>query len=440
MAFCGVSEIMKDKKRKSLGKVRASEEMTAAGGLHRNHGTGHKRRFGEQWTIFRVPEHIREVDKKAYNPRVVSIGPFHQSRPELRAMEARKLRMYERLMKQIGDEGRDVGLETAIKQLEGRARRSYSEEFDHISSEEFTQMMVLDGCFIVELMRLYHESNQHGQHVEEPIFATRWMLPNITRDLLMLENQLPFFVLQEIYKLTTFDEEAIPLNKLALLFFEPLRPQKGEYTEIRWHDQGKHHHLLALYHSSFVPSDYHPSQRFRDVRWNRHENFPGKFWLEEVRILRRSGITFKSNPGNLLNIEFENRELRIPTLFVDDSTGPLLRNLLAYEQCNAFAAPYFTCYAIFLNSIIDVPEDIEILQEAGIIVQSEAVDEEVVNLVNSLTKELVFDLDDRNDCYIARQIEDINAFCRSWKSKCIYQLSCIDFVRLGLSFLFPWLK
>ncbi|KAI6682383.1 hypothetical protein NL676_036264 [Syzygium grande] len=41
-------------------------------------------------------------------------------------------------------------------------------------------------------------------------------------------------------------------------------------------------------------------------------------------------------------------------------------------KCNALAAPYFTCYAIFLNSIIDVPEDIEILQDAGIIVKSEA--------------------------------------------------------------------
>ncbi|XP_030456471.2 UPF0481 protein At3g47200-like [Syzygium oleosum] len=427
---------MKNMKRKAQGKPRAccSEDMTATSDLRENRATDHERRFSKQWSIFRVPEHIRKVDEKAYNPRVVSIGPFHRNRPELRAMEPQKLRLYKRLMKRIGDEKQEVGLQTAIKKLEGRARSCYSEEFNDISSEEFVQMMVLDGCFIVKLMRLYHKSNKHGEYVEEPIFATRWMLPNITRDLLMLENQLPFFVLKEIYELTAFSEEDHPLNKLALLFFEPLGPQKGEYTEIKLQDQGTHHHLLSLFHSSFVPSDYHP-RRSRRVRWNRHENFPGKFWLQEVRILRRSGIKFKSNPGNLLNIEFENRELRIPTLFIDDSTGPLLRNLVAYEQCNAFAAPYFTCYAIFLNSIIDVPEDIEILQDAGIIVQSEAVDEEVVNLVNSITKELVFDLHDMNDCYIAKQIEDINDFCKSWKSKCIYQLSRVDFVSLGLSFL-----
>ncbi|KAL3744258.1 hypothetical protein ACJRO7_013505 [Eucalyptus globulus] len=438
--FQDVLEIMKNKTRKFQGKLRASEKVTATRDPQGNHATDDEPYFSKQWSIFRVPEHIREVDEKAYNPRVVAIGPFHRDRPELKAMEAQKLRLYEELVKQIGDEGREVGLRTVIKKLEGRARNCYSEEFDCISSEEFVQMMVLDGCFIVELMRLYHKSNQDGEHLEEPIFATRWMLPSITRDLLMLENQLPFFVLQEIYKLTIVSEKETPLNKLALLFFEPLRPQKGEYSEIKLQDQGKHHHLLALFHSSFLPCDYHRPSPRRGMRWNRQESLPGKFWLDEVRILRRSGIKLRSNPGNLLNIEFENRELRIPTLFIDDSTGPLFRNLLAYEQCNAFAAPYFTCYAIFLNSIITMPEDIEILQDTGIIKQSKARDEEVVSLINSLTKELVFDLHDMNDCYIAQQIEDINAFCRTWMSKCIYQLSKIDFISIGLSFIFPSFK
>ena len=41
--------------------------------------------------------------------------------------------------------------------------------------------------------------------MEEPIFETRWMLPTIAHDLLMLENQLPMFVLQKIFELTTIE-------------------------------------------------------------------------------------------------------------------------------------------------------------------------------------------------------------------------------------------
>ncbi|KAI6682387.1 hypothetical protein NL676_036268 [Syzygium grande] len=426
------------KKRKSPRKQEeADKDMTVvAVDFPGDTADDEPRRFISQWSIFRVPAHIRQVDEKAYNPRVVSIGPFHRNRPALRAMEAQKVRFYERLMTRMAYEDRDVGIKTAMMKLEPDARRCYSEEFEDISTDEFVDMMVLDGCFIVELMRLSHESNQdeEGQFVEEPIFATRWMLPNITRDFLMLENQLPMFVLQEIFNLTTFDQDATPLNKLALLFMEPLSPQKGQYTDIKLNDKGEHHHLLALFHSSFIPSDIRPL-RERGARWNRQENFPGKLWVHEAKRLRRAGVRFKDNPGNLLNIEFANRELKIPTLFIDEWTGPLLRNLLAYEQCNAFALPYITCYAIFLNSIIEDLKDKEILQDAGIIYQSVDEDEEVVDLINSLTKELAFDMNDMSDCFIAEQIEDINNFCKSWQSKCIFQLSRFENI---LSLIIPF--
>jgi hypothetical protein len=35
--------------------------------------------IGRGWSIFRVPAHVREVDKGAYSPRIVSIGPFHHN-------------------------------------------------------------------------------------------------------------------------------------------------------------------------------------------------------------------------------------------------------------------------------------------------------------------------------------------------------------------------
>ncbi|KAK7854021.1 upf0481 protein [Quercus suber] len=48
--------------------------------------------------IFKVPAHVREVDERAYNPKVVSIGPFHHDELGLRFMEAQKLRFYNRLL------------------------------------------------------------------------------------------------------------------------------------------------------------------------------------------------------------------------------------------------------------------------------------------------------------------------------------------------------
>ena len=53
------------------------------------------------------------------------------------------------------------------------------------------------------------------------------MLPTIAHDLLKFENQLPMFVLQKIFELTTIEQEAT-LNMLAFQFFEPLRPGKDK--------------------------------------------------------------------------------------------------------------------------------------------------------------------------------------------------------------------
>lgn len=113
-----------------------------------------------QWSIFRVPTHLRDVDEKAYQPRVVSIGPFHRNDPRLSPMDAQKSRFYNRLMREMGHQDRDVGIVTDMKKLEFDVRKCYSEEFDDISSEEFVNMLVLDSCFIVELMRLHRWSNQ----------------------------------------------------------------------------------------------------------------------------------------------------------------------------------------------------------------------------------------------------------------------------------------
>uniref|UniRef100_A0A2N9FWV2 Uncharacterized protein n=1 Tax=Fagus sylvatica TaxID=28930 RepID=A0A2N9FWV2_FAGSY len=356
------------------------------------------------WSIFRVPVHVREVDEGAYNPKIVSIGPFHRDEPGLRAMEAQKLRFLNRLRKRISLLNGAVNLENlenAMEVLEKKTRECYSEHFENINSNDFVQMMVRDGCFIVELLRLYRKKYK-GRDVKEPIFETRWMLPTIARDLLMLENQLPI-------------------------------PGKDKLTtDILINTEGECPHLLALFQSTFNPSDSRlPTVRWKT--WNQYDRLPGKGWVYNAKTLRDHGVQFVQKSGNLLDIEFKDKILKIPTLFIDDGTSPVLRNLIAYEQSNRYAAPYFSCLAVFLDSIVDTPDNIDILCNAGIIKQVKGGNKELVNFLNSLNKELEFDPE---DCTITTQIVDINNYCTSWKAKIIKILrSNTDFTRIALTYL-----
>ncbi|KAE8126134.1 hypothetical protein FH972_020878 [Carpinus fangiana] len=375
--------------------------------------------IGGGWPIFRVPglpAHVREVDKGAYTPKIVSIGPFHRNyQPSsLKAFEIQKKRFLSRLQKRITSS--EVHLENAMKEMEEKTRECYSEDFGGIKSEDFVQMMLLDGCFIVELLRLYTTMTTayKGNVDAEPILETRWMLPNIGRDLLMLENQLPMFVLQKIYEITTtFDNEATdPLNKLALRFFEPLRPGKDKLKEhvLNTREKQKHPHLLALFHSTFISTTQKPSSLSEKDEQSKWETIHGKVWALNAKKLTYAGVRFQNKSGDFLDIEYNSPHLKIPTLFIDDGTSTLLRNLIAYEQSNRGAESYFSCLAVFMDSIVDTVDDIKILHRAGIIKQLRGSDQEVVDLFNSLTKGVEIDMD---NCYIKEQIIHINSRCRA---------------------------
>ncbi|KAG7995591.1 hypothetical protein I3843_01G117500 [Carya illinoinensis] len=62
-------------------------------------------------------------------------------------------------------------------------------------------MMLLDGCFIIELFRKCKGLNPRDDH--DPIFQIDWMLNAIEVDLLLFENQLPYFVLDKLFEISS---------------------------------------------------------------------------------------------------------------------------------------------------------------------------------------------------------------------------------------------
>jgi hypothetical protein len=67
--------------------------------------------------------------------------------------------------------------------------------------ERFLEMMIVDGCFLLEVMRTAAGKNVEDYAHNDPIFSSHgilYMVPYIRRDMLMLENQLPLLVLQKL--------------------------------------------------------------------------------------------------------------------------------------------------------------------------------------------------------------------------------------------------
>ncbi|CAA0830674.1 Plant protein of unknown function (DUF247 [Striga hermonthica] len=129
----------------------------------------------------RVNHNMRHGSEKLYDPKVVSIGPFHHQTAHLQKMQLAYLKC---LLKRHGESTVDKYV-AAVRSLEEKARNSYSEPIE-LNTDEFVMILVLDGLFVVELLRkddndLLREKNE--------IFLLENILIMVQRDLILVENQ-----------------------------------------------------------------------------------------------------------------------------------------------------------------------------------------------------------------------------------------------------------
>ncbi|KAK9275711.1 hypothetical protein L1049_022979 [Liquidambar formosana] len=157
-----------------------------------------------QCCIFRVPSTLRRHNQTVFAPRLVSIGPLHHGVKNLQAMEKLKLWYLDCLLARAPTI--QTSLECFIEAIRGTVERiSECYEEVELSTDEMVEMMVLDSCFIIELFRKHAIIVQ--PHVDDPIFKTSWMRKDLLNDLLLLENQLPWFVLERLFNLTNADPD-----------------------------------------------------------------------------------------------------------------------------------------------------------------------------------------------------------------------------------------
>ncbi|KAK2996105.1 hypothetical protein RJ639_029410 [Escallonia herrerae] len=293
-----------------------------------------------------------------------------------------------------------VSLVQAIEGLEPRARVCYSEAFD-IHSEKFRHMMVLDGLFIIEVFDRFRESNggiSWDEAETDLIFRSRWMLPVLMLDLIKLENQLPFFILEKLFDLTHTGNNSFShtFTYLALYFYASFNPSMPKKC-LTYHDSKGIVHLLELFHSVYKPNV------------NRCPRYDRRRSIGSIRDIRLADIKFKrGQTSNMLNIIYDQTGqavLEIPQLLIDYSTGPLLRNLVALEQSTRSVNPYFTSYVIFFAELVNSPQDVEILRRGNVIVSLIGNDEEVATLLSNIRKEVILF---ERECYLSSVRGDIS--------------------------------
>ncbi|XP_076950124.1 UPF0481 protein At3g47200-like [Bidens hawaiensis] len=344
-------------------------------------------------SIFKVPQTLMNVNGKSYQPTIVSIGPFHHGQLHLEMIEEHKWRFLRELLDRTEDKGMVLeDLLRAVQPLEVMARECYSTTIPY-STDEFIEMMVLDGCFIIELFRKISEVVKADDF--DPLFNMPWVFSFFLRDLIRLENQIPFFVLEHLFELTKTPNSPT-LVTLALRFFNKAVQRPEHVLEKYSNDKPKH--LLDLLRSSFLPPELE--------QFTKPDNRPPPHIIHNISKLRRSGIKLKPwEAETFLVVNFKHGVIHMPSITIDDFMCVFLLNSVAYEQCHSGCSKVFTTYATLLDCLINTSRDVGLLCDWNIIENYLGTEAEVATFFNNMGKDVSFDID---DCYLARLFDNVN--------------------------------
>ncbi|XP_027165232.1 UPF0481 protein At3g47200-like [Coffea eugenioides] len=359
----------------------------------------------EKPSIFKIHGQLRSENEEAYEPQVVSIGPYHHGKPKLKQMEKNKLIYFKELLRRRGESAEKYII--ALANLQDQARRCYAEEIN-LSNDDFVDMLCLDGCFVIEFLR---KKRHPGSHLHnDPIFQMFWLRTATENDLILFENQLPFFVLLQLFDMTKSPGEEENLTGLAIhLCLIGNLPNPGLNSHSPIFEHYKPVHLLGLMHKILFAS---LSEAFLSTaHFNRR---PSSLFIKSAGELGQSGIKFKKaeDSKSLFHITFEKGVLKIPPLVVGDRTESVFRNLIAYEEYMSNPSETWKCitdYILFMDFLIDSPSDVEKLRRHHIIVNWLGSDEALSTMFNKLSKHVQFS--ERFFCY-TQIFDDVDKYSR----------------------------
>ncbi|VVB14052.1 unnamed protein product [Arabis nemorensis] len=325
--------------------------------------------------IYKAPKRLRRLNPDAYTPRVVSIGPLHHgNNEELEAMEDHKLRYLECLIPKTSLTLE--GMVEVAKTWEADARFCYAEKIK-LSSNEFVKMLIVDAGFLVEL--LLRSPNKVDDSTLDRIYGKQKMIVDVNHDIMLLENQLPYFVVEGMFGLLRGDHRGgLPIPQIIHRHFKkfwmsiPPFPTRTFGLET--------HHFVALLRSIHLPSVL---------------SFPGGSINRgmmgstlSAKEIQNAGV--KLNPSDSstspLDITFAKGVLTIPQIKISDITEALYRNIILFEQCHLLDT-YFSDYMMFLSRFVRSPSNAELFIEHGIIVNRRGNAKDISRLFDRVLKE-----------------------------------------------------
>ncbi|GKV28542.1 hypothetical protein SLEP1_g37579 [Rubroshorea leprosula] len=386
--------------------------------------------------IRRVTHILRNNEslKRFFEPNFVAIGPLHHSKhPDSRLYKAEKAKLKLAAMFVEGSGTTKEALYHKIKEELTSLKACYgSKEIETWNDYQLAFIFLVDGCALLRFIDC-----AANDKLTDLVFKTD-LLTFAKLDLFLLENQLPYQLLQllisscsstRVKELNKSIEDFISKNVVSLAGRQKQEQNTTEAQESQQQNpasadfqqpqEQQPAHLLALLREKMifeVKSAERPAetfQRFLEAyifRERKPRHYGHSF--RNIKELKERGIRLRmSKTSSIKDVSFSRAilnfcfaSLNVPPITVDDSTGPKFMNLIAFEMSYDFENKFeVTSYISFLDYLIDREEDVRELSDSGVLQNELGSDKDVADLFNTISKNLVPDPEAYSEVKLAIQ-------------------------------------
>ncbi|KAM7490167.1 hypothetical protein LguiA_033088 [Lonicera macranthoides] len=283
-----------------------------------------------------------------------------------------------------------------VKKSEDKIRRCYSEHIE-MDSDEFVAMILIDGCFIIEL--LPSSSYIVFKDEDHSLLPSMWLQERINRELILLENLVPFFLLQGLFSLAPASLYMCPFPDLTLNWFSKFNFQnkRPNFKLVK--------HFTDLVLILFRPTSQRLPRR-------KEEKFQ---FLHSATELSDAGVKFQASSSKCLHdIQFKKQVLEIPRFTLDQGTDTVFRNLIALEHYHYPDDTYIIDYVGFLDGLLNTPRDVDLLVQSEIMCNLLSDSKNEAGFYNQLCTNTVMCY---NNYYFSRVSKDLNEYYQAPMNK-----------------------
>ncbi|KAM0943474.1 hypothetical protein DsansV1_C13g0122561 [Dioscorea sansibarensis] len=215
--------------------------------------------------VFSVPKTLVSSKPEAYIPQLFAIGPYHHWDTHLYEMERYKLATARRTQRKL----HGIKLQQLVDNFTVH-------EYLEFKGETLAWIMAIDASFLLEFLLCYSGRTEDKSFNKVPSMShmvdskkIKLAYNLILKDVVMLENQVPLFLLKKIihFQYSSEEEADAELSKMLIGFAKEISPFKVS-EESSCKDVLRHAHLLELLYFIIVPRINEPQEAMKEITDN----------------------------------------------------------------------------------------------------------------------------------------------------------------------------